>query len=74
MKIKLGSRVTDRITGFTGIAIARTDWLTGCVRFGVQSEELHNGKPIGAEWFDEDALVKAKKRKGGPPAAGVETG
>lgn len=74
MRIKLGARVTDRITGFTGICIARTDWLNGCARYGVQAEELKDGKPIEPEWFDALALDPASKEPGGPCSGSVETG
>jgi hypothetical protein len=75
-KIKLGDRVKDNITGFQGIVTAKTDWKNGCTRFGIQSEKLHDGKPIEVEWFDEDqcSIVledaapngKREERRGGP--------
>ncbi len=74
MSIKMGQKVTHAISGFTGVVIAKTEWIYGCVRFGVQSEGLHDGKPIEAEWFDEGELTKASKSKGGPPRKGIETG
>jgi hypothetical protein len=55
--IKLGTRVRDTITGFEGIAVARTVWLYGCSRIAVQSSELHDGKPIEAQWIDEEQLI-----------------
>lgn len=58
MMIKLGTRVRDTITGFEGVAVARTVWLYGCSRIAVQSPELHEGKPIEAQWFDEGQLVE----------------
>lgn len=51
--ITLGQRVRDTITGFQGIAIGRTEWLHGCFRIGIESEELNAGKPIDPVWFDE---------------------
>jgi len=36
--IKLGIRVKDSITGYEGVAIARTDWLYGCVRITIQGD------------------------------------
>ena len=51
--IKLGSKVRDNITGLTGIAIARTEWLHGCARVVVEPQELKDGKPIEAICFDE---------------------
>jgi len=54
--IKLGQKVRDEITGYTGIAVARTEWLYGCVRVTVQSSELHNGMPVEAYIVDEPQL------------------
>ena len=54
--IELGTRVTDSITGFSGVATARTEYLYGCVSIEVQPEALHEGKPIVAVWFDEQRL------------------
>ncbi len=54
--IKLGSKVKDIITGFEGVAVARTEWLYGCTRIGVDSAELNDGKPVETQWFDEQRL------------------
>lgn len=54
--VELGDRVKDKVTGFTGIAIGRTDWLYGCTRISVLPEHLHDGKPIDAHSFDEPQL------------------
>lgn len=54
--VKLGDRVKDSITGFMGIAIGKTEGLHGCMRFGVEPEALHEGKPIEAQWFDDQRL------------------
>ncbi len=32
MVIELGSKVIDRITGFKGVAVARTTFINGCAR------------------------------------------
>lgn len=34
--VKVGDKVRDRVTGFKGVAVCRTEWLNGCVRIGVQ--------------------------------------
>jgi hypothetical protein len=52
MAIQLGDKVKDRVTGFTGIVISRTEWLNGCIRIGIQPQELKDGKSIEAEWYD----------------------
>lgn len=40
VRVGLGDRVKDRISGIKGIAIARTEWLYGCVRITIQPEKL----------------------------------
>ncbi len=54
--IELGWRVKDKVSGFTGVAIARTEWLNGCIRISVGPEKLHDEKPIDDQWFDEGQL------------------
>lgn len=60
-KIQLGMRVKDQVTGFEGIASARTEYLYGCIRIAVQSTELKDGKPVDAQWFDEAQLSEVQK-------------
>jgi hypothetical protein len=57
MAVKLGNKVRDTITGFTGIAVGRTEWLYGCTRIGVEPTELKDGKLVVAQWLDEQRLV-----------------
>jgi hypothetical protein len=54
--IKLGSKVKDSITGVTGIAIARTEWLNGCARISIQPQELKDGKPVEVTCVDEPQI------------------
>lgn len=76
-KIELGARVKDRVTGYTGIVTCRSEWLYGCIRYSVQSQELRDGKPIESIGTDEDQLEvledpkpQKKTTRGGPtPAA-----
>ncbi len=65
-KIVLGQRARDRITGYVGVVVGRTEWLNGCVRFGIQSELLKYGVPTETQWFDEAASAPAR---GGPMPA-----
>jgi len=73
-KFELGQKVKDLFTGFTGAVLARTEYLTGCVQYGVLPCKLKkNGGRPDCEWFDEDRLVKMqgkicikKSRDGGP--------
>ncbi len=61
--IKLGDLVKDIITGFTGIASSRTEYLFGCVHIGITSNRLDkDGIPIGAMNFDEQRVVRIDQR------------
>jgi hypothetical protein len=55
--ILLGTKVKDRITGYTGIATARTVYLNSSSRVQVQAEGLVDDlKPIEPQWCDEAQL------------------
>jgi len=55
--IKLGSKVRDNITGFEGIAVARTEWLYGCVRILIEPKRLQpTGDPGTVHAFDEQRI------------------
>lgn len=56
-QIDLGKKYKDRVTGFTGIAMARHDYLNGCARITLQSTELREGKPVDGHTFDIEDLV-----------------
>ena len=60
-EVGLGDRVEDRISGFSGIAIARCEWLYGCVRVTVQPEKLKDGKLCETQTFDEPQLKVTKR-------------
>ena len=64
--IRLGDKVKDPITGFTGTVVARTTWLQGCARINIQPFGTDkDGKIFECQSFDEPQLVviKAKTRK-----------
>jgi len=77
--VKLGSKVKDEITGFSGTAIGRTEWLMGCARIGIKPNKLNkNGTTIEAEWFDEPqvviiAAIKEKKKVKGHKPGGPQS-
>lgn len=49
----LGREAKCRITGYTGIITSYTDWLFGCLRVGLQKQELDkDGKVEEAQWYD----------------------
>lgn len=60
--IGLGDRVKDTVTGLQGIVVCVTTWLHGCIRYGVQPEEVtKEGKAAEPMYFDQTQvkLVKA---------------
>ena len=75
-KLTLGDKVRDLVTGFEGIIIAKTEWLYGCTRVGLQGPLNKEGLVSEAQWFDELQLLESPKdeKKGGPPCCGIETG
>lgn len=61
--INLGDEVKDSVSGFTGIAIGRSEFLNGCARVGVQPKVQKDGTLKDAVWFDEPQLTVLKKNK-----------
>jgi hypothetical protein len=55
-KYELGSKAKDKVTGYKGLIIARTEWLYGCRRYVLQAQELKDGKPIETVCVDQDAV------------------
>lgn len=79
--IRLGDLVQDKITGFKGIVIAKTEWLNQCTRVFVQPQELNkDGEPIKPREFDlpdltllEEDPLEYERREGGKPDNGGPT-
>jgi hypothetical protein len=63
MTINLGSEVKDLVTGFQGIAVAKTQFLNGCYRISVQPPMTKEGKVPDNETFDEPQLKLVKEGK-----------
>lgn len=55
MKITLGKRYTDSVSGWSGTATARIEYLNGCIRYEL-SDHDKDGKPE-AFVFDEQQIV-----------------
>ena len=79
-KFNLGDKVKDDITGLEGIVIYRSQWLNNCNTYGIQPTDLHEGKPVDKQHFDEPQLTivkekvfKAKRDTGGPSRALTST-
>jgi len=75
-KYPLGAKAKDKVTGFEGIIIGRSEWLTGCNTY-VLKPKAKDGEVKSSEYFDEGVIkilkedavkpeeVQAEK-KGGP--------
>lgn len=64
MAVKLGDLCRDVITGFKGIAVAKTEFLYSCARIALQPEELDkDGKVQDALHFDEQQVEVIEPRK-----------
>lgn len=68
--VVLGQAYRDTISGFEGVAIAKTDWLHGCVRVSLEGPMV-DGKEQ-AFTFDEQRLVDVATSE--PPLATARAG
>jgi hypothetical protein len=63
-KIELGDEVKDLVTGFKGIAVSITRYISGCDRIGVKPPyKLKEAKQPEELWFDSNQLIVVKKEK-----------
>ena len=73
VNVNLGDKARDTVSGFSGVCVARTEWLNGCWRMTLQPQGLDkDGKPQEAQTFDDFQLeVTDPKHK---PIGSKETG
>jgi hypothetical protein len=67
--IKLGEKVIDSITGYSGIVTARVEYPSGCIQYLVTPKTCkEKGSMPKGEWIDENRLVakEVTKGSGGP--------
>jgi len=69
----LGSKVKDTITGFTGIATGFITFMYGCNRVQITPQELHDGKSIDPEWFDDQRVQVVEEQKPAVEPTSVST-
>ncbi len=68
-KVKLGTKVRDKVTGFVGVVTARTEWMTGCATVAIQAEARVDKRPDDPFWVDEirvEGFKAAPAMVGGP--------
>jgi hypothetical protein len=57
--IELGDKVTDRITGYTGTAVAAITYLDGTTSIAIQPRGLdRDGKTLPWEYFNDKRVVR----------------
>ena len=61
MKLKLGAKYRDKITGFEGIATGRVEYITGCDQI-LLSPPARGGTKPDAQWFDENRVDQVGKK------------
>jgi hypothetical protein len=66
--VNLGDEAQDPITGYKGVCICRTEWISGCTRIGLQAPMGKDGKVPDPQHFDEPMLKVLKTQKFAPTA------
>jgi hypothetical protein len=56
MKMMPGDWAKDLVTGYEGVVVARTEWLTGCATVALQAQMGADGKVPEIQWVDEIRL------------------
>lgn len=62
-KFKLGTKLRCTITGFEGTAIAKCEYLNGCIQYCVKPKVKADGKFPEGQYIDQDQLEKAIETK-----------
>lgn len=52
----LGHKVSDKVTGFNGVAVSVSFDLYGCIQVVVNPGLSSDGKPMDSHWFDFNRL------------------
>lgn len=61
--IELGDKVRDKITGYIGTAVARVEFINGCVQYEVAGQVGKDNKVPEPISIDEQSLVVIGKKK-----------
>ena len=54
--LKFGKQARDKITGFTGILVARNTFIFGCDQWGIAPKISSEGKRLETEYFDDGRI------------------
>lgn len=72
VKVKVGDKVKNPITGMNGVAIEKVTWMNGCVKFLVQGKDREDGTPR-FNWEDHQILEILDKPRFVPPIVKEQT-
>jgi hypothetical protein len=79
-KIELGNRARCIVTGFTGIAVSRIEYLNGCVQLCIKAPVDKDGKESDGLYIDDQQLefvdegIKVQPKNTGGPRTNAPTG
>ena len=59
----LGKKVRDLVSGLEGTAVSKTEFLNGCVQYGVQPKMKKGGTEINTWNIDEEQLEIISNKK-----------
>jgi len=63
-KFEMEEEVKDRISSFSGVILARSEYATGCKHYGVAPKKMSkDGLVMEWQWFDESRLISLSKPK-----------
>ena len=65
--IELGSKVKCKYTGFTGIAMIRSEFINGCTQYEVAPRVKKDGAIVEGMGIDEQSLIVVAKPKKDKP-------
>ncbi len=73
-KFETGSKVRDRVSGYTGIIISRTEHMNGCRQYGVNAPVDDTGKMVDGYNIDEQQLELVDEGLNSQPVAKKDSG
>jgi hypothetical protein len=55
---ELGKTYRDTVTGFVGVCVSKSIWMTGCSTSGLTPPVDKDGKVLDTQWFDDGRLYE----------------
>jgi len=55
-----GDVLKDKVSGFEGVVMVRAEYSTGCIHYGMQSQDMKDGEPRDWHWLDQSRLELVK--------------